>query len=131
MYIQYVGFDSAVRSRIYNFHVIDTPHEDREFTVSVGSAGFRAARLKLQDGPALCFARLKQELQGETAESRAGAHLNIEEKDIQEYLEQFYPRQPLARRAAPQRWIEQNERYHQSLSSTASNSPVIAAAQVP
>ncbi len=90
MYIQYVGFDVAASSRIYNFHVIDT-QEAREFTVEVQSETFRPARLKLQDGPDICFARLKQELQGETQESRIEAHLNIGERDIQEYIERHYP----------------------------------------
>jgi hypothetical protein len=86
MYIQYVGFNVAASSRIYNFDVIDTA-EAREFTVKVQSEAFCPARLKLQDGPDICFARLKQELLGETQESRTEAHLNIGERDIQEYLE--------------------------------------------
>lgn len=86
MYIQYVGFNVAASSRIYNFDAIDTK-ETREFTVEVRSEAFRPARLKVQDGPDICFARLKQELQGETQASRTEAHLNIGERDIQEYLE--------------------------------------------
>ena len=97
MYIQYVGFDVASSSRIYNFHVIDLPEEAREFTVEVQSETFRSARFKVQDGPGICFARLKQELQGETQESRAEAHLSIGERDIQEYVERQHPR----RRAHP------------------------------
>jgi hypothetical protein len=93
MYIQYVGFNVAASSRIYNFDVIGTG-ETREFTVKVQSDAFRPARLKLQDGPGLCFARLQQELQGETQESRAEAHLSIGERDIQEYMERHYPREP-------------------------------------
>jgi hypothetical protein len=42
MHIQYVGFDNAVRSRIYAFHVIDSPLETREFTVKVQAGAFRA-----------------------------------------------------------------------------------------
>ncbi len=86
MYIQYIGFNVAASSRIYNFDVLE-PKEAREFTVEVESEVFRPARLKLQDGPDICFARLKQELQGETQESRTEAHLSIRERDIQEYLE--------------------------------------------
>ncbi len=93
MYIQYVGFNVAASSRTYNFDVLD-PKETREFTVQVQSEAFRPARLKLQDGPDICFSRLKQELQGETQESRTEAHLSIGEGDIQEYLEQHYPRKP-------------------------------------
>jgi hypothetical protein len=97
MYIQYVGFNVAASSRTYNFDVID-PKEAREFTVQVQSEAFRPAGLKLQDGPDICFARLKQELEGETGESRAEAHLSIGERDIAEYLEEHYPRKPLAKK---------------------------------
>jgi hypothetical protein len=99
MYIQYVGFNDAASSRIYNFHVIDTK-EAREFTVQVQSKVFRSAALKLQDGPDICFARLKQGLQGETPEARAEAHLSIRGRDIQEYSEQHFPRKPLVKKAA-------------------------------
>ena len=86
MYIQYVGFNIAGGSRIYNFDVIDKS-ESREFTVKIQSQAFRPAGLKLQDGPDICFARLKQELTEETHETRAEAHLAIEEREIREYLE--------------------------------------------
>jgi SPX domain protein involved in polyphosphate accumulation len=94
MYIQYVGFNVAASSRIYNFDVLDTREEAREFTVKVQSEAFRPARLKLQDGPGICFERLEQELERETQKSRAEAHLSIRERDIQEYLEGRYPRKP-------------------------------------
>jgi len=100
MYIRYVGFNVAASSRIYDFDVIDT-NEAREFTVEVQSGAFRPARLRLQDGPGICFARLKQELQGETQETRAEAHLSIGEQYIQEYLEQHYPRKPVIK---PEAW---------------------------
>ncbi len=102
MYIQYVGFNVAASSRIYNFDVIDTK-EAREFTVEVQSEAFRPARLKVQDGPEICFARLKQELQGETQESRTETHLGIRERDIQEYVERHYPRKPIANKTASYR----------------------------
>ena len=98
MLIQYVGFNVAASSRIYNFDVIDDTAEAREFTVKVQSGAFRPARLKLQDGPGICFARLKQELQGETQESRVEAQLSIGEQDIQEYLVLHSPPKPSSSR---------------------------------
>ena len=98
MYIQYAGFNVAAGARIYNFDVIDAPQEAREFTVKVPAEAFRPARLKFQDGPGICFARLEQELGGETLEARAEAHLSIGERDIQEYLERHYPRKPLTKK---------------------------------
>lgn len=97
MYIQYIGFNVAASSRIYNFDVIET-NETREFAVEVQSGAFRPAALKLQDGPAICFARLKQELQGETKEARAQAHLSVGQRDIQEYLERHQLRKPSSSR---------------------------------
>lgn len=78
--------------------MIDAPQEAREFTVKVESEAFRPTHLKLQDGPGICFSRLEQALRGETLEARAEAHLNIGERDIQEYLERRYPRKPLTKK---------------------------------
>ena len=100
MYIQYIGFNVADSSRIYNFDVIDESEEAREFTVKVQSEAFRPARLELQDGPSICFDRVKRELGAETEESRAEANLSIGERDIDEYLERQYPRKSLAKKAA-------------------------------
>jgi hypothetical protein len=97
MYIQYIGCNVAASSRIYNYDVLDTK-EKREFTVQVQSEAFRPSGLKLQDGPDICFARLEQELQGETQEARSEAHLSIGERDIQEYLGRHQPRKPSSSR---------------------------------
>jgi len=124
MYIQYVGFSVADSSRTYNFHVIDSPGGAREFTVRVQSEAFRAARLKLQDGPAICFARLTQELQEETPESRARNNLKIEEHDIREYWERQHPRPSLEHKTESRRWVDLNERYLHGSPPTRSNALV-------
>lgn len=90
MYIQYVGFDVTAGSRAYAFRVIATPAATREFTVKIQSQAFWRPPLKFQDGPGICFARLKQELEAETQESRAEASLAIREQDVQEYLQRHY-----------------------------------------
>ena len=98
MCIQYVGFDTAIGSCIYIFHVIDAPHEARDFTVTVGSEAFRPDCLGLQDGPCISYARLAKELQGQTSESRATDCLSIGEGDIKDYLEQHNPKKPQAKK---------------------------------
>jgi hypothetical protein len=98
MYIQYIGFNVAASSRIYNFDVIDKVEEAREFTVNVQSEAFRSTHLKFQDGPGICFERLEQELERETQKARAEAHLSIGKRDIQDYLEGRYRRKPLAKK---------------------------------
>jgi hypothetical protein len=95
MYIRYVGFNVAAGSRSYDFQVIATPREARKFTVNFQSEAFRAARLTLQDGPAICFARLERELLGKPQRARVGAHPSIGERDVDEYLQWRYPERPL------------------------------------
>jgi hypothetical protein len=126
VYIQYVGFNAGAGSRTYSFQVIDTPRETRDFTVNVQSEAFRPTRLRLQDGPAICLARLRQELQGETEEARALAHLNIEEGDVQQYLELH--RTSLENKRASRR--EVNGRYEQDSASVESDAMAIAKPQV-
>ena len=91
MFIQYRGFDSVVDSRIYTFHVINLPEESREFTVKVLSAEFCVGRLKFQDGPGVCMARLQRELDGETEASRAESQLSVLDQDVSEYRTHHYP----------------------------------------
>lgn len=92
MYIQYGGFSLEGASRIYVYHVVDPPHGTREFTVDVQNDAFHSPPFRIQDGPGICFARLKQELDRETSESRAEPHLSITPTDIQEYVERTYPK---------------------------------------
>jgi hypothetical protein len=92
MYIHCVGFDTAASFRIYTFHVIDAPNAARDFTVKVQSEAFRPNRLSLQDGPGICYARLAQDLRGQTPVSHTEACLIIGERDITDYLEQHYPK---------------------------------------
>ena len=90
--IQYEGFVVAGASRTYNFKVITAPGEARQFTIHVALESFRPTLLKFQDGPNICFARLKQELADETEGSHAKPRMNIGEQDIHDYLERHYPR---------------------------------------
>jgi len=92
MYIQYLGFSIEATSRVYAYHVIDPPQGNREFTVDVQTNAFHLPPLKIQDGPGMCFARLKQELDCETDDSPAETHLHITQGDIREYVEKTYPK---------------------------------------
>ncbi|MBI4166378.1 MAG: hypothetical protein HY508_11655 [Acidobacteria bacterium] len=91
MIIQYRGFENVIDSRIYSFHVINVPEEAREFTVKVLSKEFCVGRLKFQDGPGVCMARLQRELEVETHESRAESNLNVLEQDVMDYRTHHYP----------------------------------------
>jgi hypothetical protein len=91
MYIQYTGFKVAMNSRIYNFQVLGTSREPREFSVRIQSDTNHWAPLKLQDGPGICFERLERELGRETPAACAELNLRISEQDIGEYLARHYP----------------------------------------
>ncbi len=91
MHIQFAGYDIESNSRIYNFDVVDPPRKAREFTVAIESKTSRWGSLKLQDGPGICFERLRHELERETPELRTKSHLRIGEQDVQEYLARQHP----------------------------------------
>ena len=90
--IQYEGFVDALTSRAYNFLVLDVVRGSRRFTVVVPSESFRANSLKFQDGPSISFEMLKQELDRETQEVPAKAHLNIAATDVQQYMQRHFQR---------------------------------------
>jgi hypothetical protein len=99
--IQFEGLDVSVTSRTYNFLVVDAPGQSRHFRVRVPAELFRATRLQFQDGPPISFEMLQREIDGETPESLARAHLSIAETDIHEYLNRHYPRKDRKRGPAP------------------------------
>jgi hypothetical protein len=101
MYVQYVGFNAESGFRTYNFEVLN-PKETRQFSVLVRTEAFLPSRLRVQDGPSICFERLKRELEAETEGSRTEAHLSIGERDIQEYLERHHA-PSAARKKAPEK----------------------------
>ena len=72
---------------------MDAPRKAPEFTVEIESKSSRWGSLKLQDGPGICFERLRRELERETPELRAESHLRIGEQDVQEYLARQHARE--------------------------------------
>ena len=102
MFIQFAGYDIKANSRIYNFDVMDPPREAREFTVQIESDTSRWGSLKLQDGPSICFERLRRALERETPSLRAESRLRIGEQDIQEYLARQHPREKAFRHKSEQ-----------------------------
>ena len=92
MYIRYSGFTLESGSRTYNFVVLSPPGEPREFTINVGADAFGLPPFKFQDGPGVCMARLKLELERETAGAPAQTSLRIENGDIRTYVEKNYPK---------------------------------------
>ena len=100
MFIQFARYEIAANSRIYKFDVFDPPRKAREFSVEVESPTSHSASLKLQDGPSICFDRLRHELERETPELCAEPRLHIGEQDIREYMARHHPREKISRHKA-------------------------------
>ena len=89
--IRYEGFIVVATDRFYNFSVSGTSDGPRQFTVSIASDSFVSAHLKFQDGPAISFHRLKEEIDGESVDAPAKAKLTISGHDIEDYLITQHP----------------------------------------
>lgn len=99
--IRYEGFVIVATNRIYNFSVNGTSDEPRQFTVGIPSESFVPAQLKFQDGPAISFQRLKEEIDQESLECPARAQLTISGHDIEDYLVTQHPKKKLTRKRQP------------------------------
>ena len=87
--VQYEGFVVSAASRVYTFLVTDALQQGRQFTVKIAAESFRSTPLKFQDGPAISYERIKQELAGEPP---VKVQLEISAADIEDYLKRHYPR---------------------------------------
>lgn len=68
MVFQYVGFETKGADREYTFTLRGTGGESAEYFVAIASAAFVARRVRYQDAPDICSARLYREF------SSNGAH---------------------------------------------------------
>jgi hypothetical protein len=86
MFIQFARYDIEANSRVYKFDVFYPPRKAREFSVEIESQTPPGSSLKLQDGPSICFDRLRHDLERETPGLCAESRLHIGEQDIREYM---------------------------------------------
>ncbi|MBI2817482.1 MAG: hypothetical protein HYX72_11135 [Acidobacteria bacterium] len=96
--IHYEGFAVVATNRLYNFSVDGTSDERRKFTVQIEPASFFTTRLKFQDGPAISMQRLKREIEQESPDSPAKAHLTISGQDVEDYLVAQFPKKATKKR---------------------------------
>jgi hypothetical protein len=98
--IRYEGFIVVATDRFYNFSVSGASEEPRQFIVGISSRSFVKAQLKFQDGPAICFHRLKVEIDRESLDCPANAQMTISGQDIEDYLVTQHPRKVLKKKRA-------------------------------
>jgi hypothetical protein len=71
--------------------VVEAGKPEREFTLSVPSQSLLDNHFKCQDIPALCFAKLKEELSSETPEHAVPLQLTVSGAELRKYVETHYP----------------------------------------
>lgn len=96
--IRFEGFHVGATDRFYNFSVSGASEKPRQFIVGISSRSFVKAELKFQDGPAICFHRLREEIDRESVDCPANAQITISEQDIEEYLVTQHPKKVLKKK---------------------------------
>jgi hypothetical protein len=89
--VQYLGFEAKALVREYNFQVRQASSETREFTLTIMNEAFSARRVRFQDAPGICSARLHRELAA-FANHPPQTHYRISELELDEYRGAHAPR---------------------------------------
>jgi hypothetical protein len=89
--VQYVGFQTKVLVREYNFLVRRALAETNQFTLSILNEAFNSRRVRYQDAPGICSARLHRELAA-FSNHPPQTHYQISEADLDEYRGAHAPR---------------------------------------
>ena len=81
--VEYVGFRTSPKRREYllRSHFGTEVHE---YTVGIALTAFAAGRVRLQDGPEICYLRLLRELESATPSS--GDDLTITDAELADYV---------------------------------------------
>lgn len=86
--LEYLGFRNAADRREYVLRVRSGP-DAREFTVWIAHTAFAARQALLQDGPDICFQKLRRELA--LVEWGGNACVAVTEADLADYREAHAP----------------------------------------
>jgi hypothetical protein len=97
--VQYVGFEAKALVREYSFVVRQASNESREFTLAIVNEAFNSRRVRFQDAPDICSAKLHREL-ATYSNHPPQSHYRISEVELDEYRDThsrkpaggFYPR---------------------------------------
>jgi hypothetical protein len=83
--VEYVGFSTRGAAREYTLRARRVAGEDLlQFTVVIPSEAFTAGRVRYQDAPEICFAKLQRELLACTEGLPAG-RLIVTDADLADY----------------------------------------------
>ncbi len=83
--VEYVGFRTGENRRDYvlRSHLGTEVHE---YTVGISLAAFTAGRVRLQDGPEICYLKLLRELESTEAGTSRPPHLTVTDAELADYV---------------------------------------------
>lgn len=89
--IQYLGFKPKNESREYLFQVRYAAEAMRNFTLTILNEAFTSHRIRYQDAPSVCSARLRREL---SADPNQPSHTNfaISDSELADYKAEHSPK---------------------------------------
>jgi hypothetical protein len=90
--VRYLGFESTDTGRLYSLSV-DGEEGARHFAVLIPHAAFASRRVRFQDAPDLCFAKIQRELASDPA-LVPGETLVVSDAEIDLYSEGQTKRSP-------------------------------------
>jgi len=100
--VQFVGFESGVRARIYTFTVREHAAEPRDFTLTISNKAFNDHLISYQDAPDICSLKLRRELAANDNHPTV-TRLDITDGDLEAYRSTHArgkPKYPFARKPA-------------------------------
>jgi hypothetical protein len=83
--VEYVGFRTSADRREYVLRSHLGP-EVREYTVGISLAAFAAGRVRLQDGPEICYLKLLRELDSATAAPSREVDFTVTDAELADYV---------------------------------------------
>jgi len=98
--VQFVGFESGARARVYTFTVREPSAEPRDFTLAISNQAFTDHLISYQDAPNVCSLKLHRELAA-NANHPPKTRLDITYSDLEDYRSTHAPRKaplPFARK---------------------------------
>ena len=91
MQIQYLGFQLKAHGRDYSYRVINKQAEEREFVFSISNRAFTENHFPFQDAAGLCYQKLQNALERETAEHPLPRRATLSGLELEAYRQAQHP----------------------------------------
>jgi hypothetical protein len=82
----YLGFTVTKRARLYKLRVEGIDGEVNDFTLAIPNRAFLEQRVRYQDAPEICFAKLERALNA-CEDASPASHLKVSNDDLDVYRE--------------------------------------------